>query len=160
MKLYIKQKVFSFTDRFVVKDEAGEDKYFVEGEMFTMGHKLHIYDKNNIEVGYIRQKLFTFMPRFEITVKGIEVGDLVKKLAFLAQRYYVEGTSIELEGDAFSHEYTLIDEGNPIMTMSKEWFTWGDSYALDIFNEKDEILSLAIVLAVDSEMCTASNSRN
>lgn len=158
MKLYIKQKVFSFTDRFIVKDEVGEDKYFVEGEMFTMGHKLHIYDKNNVEVGYIRQKLFTLMPRFEITVNGIEVGDLVKKLAFFKQRYYVEGTSIELEGDAWSHEYTLIDDGHQIMAMSKEWFTWGDSYALDIFNESDEILSLAIVLAVDSEMCTASNS--
>ena len=29
MKLYIKQKVFAFTDTFNVKDEYGNDKYFV-----------------------------------------------------------------------------------------------------------------------------------
>ena len=32
MKLYIKQKVFSLTSKFTVKDEAGNDRYFVEGE--------------------------------------------------------------------------------------------------------------------------------
>ena len=31
MKLYLKQKVFSFRDRFYVKDDAGNDCYYVEG---------------------------------------------------------------------------------------------------------------------------------
>ena len=37
MKLYIKQKVFSWGDKFTVKDEAGRDRYYVEGEVFTFG---------------------------------------------------------------------------------------------------------------------------
>ena len=37
MKLYIKQKVFSWGDKFTVKDEFGNDKYIVEGEIFTWG---------------------------------------------------------------------------------------------------------------------------
>ena len=44
MKLYIKQKVFSWGDKFTVKDEAGRDRYYVEGEVFTFGRKLHVYD--------------------------------------------------------------------------------------------------------------------
>lgn len=35
MKLYIKQKVFSWGDKFTVKDVNGEDRYFVEGEIFS-----------------------------------------------------------------------------------------------------------------------------
>ena len=35
MKLYIKQKVFSWVDRFTVFDETGADKYHVEGEFFS-----------------------------------------------------------------------------------------------------------------------------
>ena len=31
MKLYIKEKVFTWGDQFTVKDEHGWDKYFVEG---------------------------------------------------------------------------------------------------------------------------------
>ena len=44
MKLYIKQKVFSWGDKFTVKDEAGRDRYYVEGEIFTFGRKLHVYE--------------------------------------------------------------------------------------------------------------------
>lgn len=35
MKLYIKQKVFSIGAKFSVKDEAGNDRYFVEGGNFN-----------------------------------------------------------------------------------------------------------------------------
>ena len=35
MKLYIKEKVFSWGDKFTVKDEYGNDKYFVQGEVFS-----------------------------------------------------------------------------------------------------------------------------
>lgn len=37
VKLYIKEKVFSWGDKFTVKDELGNDKYIVEGEVFSWG---------------------------------------------------------------------------------------------------------------------------
>ncbi len=33
---------------------------------------------------------------------------------------------------------------------SQEWFTWGDCYALDIADSADEMLALAVVLAIDA----------
>lgn len=157
MKLYIKQKVFSFSDTFYVKDEYGNDKYFVKGEVFSWGHKLHIYDNYNNEVGFIKQKLITFMPRFELTINGLVVGDLVKKISFFRPKYYIEGTSLELEGSIMEHDYSLNQAGMPIMRVYKEWFTWGDSYVLDILNPQDELLGLAVVLAVDCEICSRHN---
>ena len=56
MKLYIKQKVFSWKDKFFVKDEFGNDRYYVEGELFSLGKKLHIYDMNGNELAFIHQK--------------------------------------------------------------------------------------------------------
>ena len=44
MKLYIKQKLWSWKDKFTVKDEYGEDRYTVEGEFFSLGRKLHVCD--------------------------------------------------------------------------------------------------------------------
>ena len=38
-KLYIKEKIFTLADTFTVKDEYGNDKYFVESEIFTLGKK-------------------------------------------------------------------------------------------------------------------------
>ena len=132
MKLCIKQRVFTFADTFVVKDDYGNDKYFVQGEFFSWGHKLHIYDSNNNEVAFIKEKVLTFVPRFEISINGGFVGELVKKVTFFKPRYYIEGTSLELEGKIMEHEYVLKNEGIPIMKIYKEWMTWGDSYVLDI----------------------------
>ena len=44
MKLYIKQKVFSIKDKFTIKDEEGNDKYFVEGKILSLGKKFHVYN--------------------------------------------------------------------------------------------------------------------
>ena len=44
MLLHIKQKVFSIGDKFTITDDAGADRFYVEGEIFTFGKKLHIYD--------------------------------------------------------------------------------------------------------------------
>ena len=38
MKLYIKEKVFTWGDKFCVKDALGNDRYTVEGEVFTLGN--------------------------------------------------------------------------------------------------------------------------
>ena len=35
------------------------------------------------------------------------------------------------------------------MRIDKEWFTWGDSYVLEIADPADEILALAVVLTID-----------
>ena len=40
MKLLIQEKVFSWSDRFTVRDEGGNDRYLVEGELFSWGKKL------------------------------------------------------------------------------------------------------------------------
>ena len=35
MTLYMKQQVFSWSDKFTIKDELGNDRYSVEGELFS-----------------------------------------------------------------------------------------------------------------------------
>lgn len=62
MRLLIKQRVFSWTDSYDVYDENENAKYFVKAEFFSLGHQLHIYDRNDRELGVIRQRLFTLLP--------------------------------------------------------------------------------------------------
>lgn len=49
---------------------------------------------------YIEQKLLTFMPKFNIFIRGIEV-----------------------RGGFFAHDYNVLQYGSSIMTLNKEWFT-------------------------------------
>ena len=157
MKLYIKQAVFSWNDKFTVRDESERDRYSVEGEIFTLGKKLHIYNSRGNEVAYIRQKLLTFMPQYYIEADG-QSFEIVKEFTFFNQRFYINGLPWTLEGDFFAHEYAMLGENNrEIMRMSKHWFTWGDSYELDIHYPPDELMCLCAALAVD---CMLDQQRN
>lgn len=149
MKLYLKQKVFTWRDRFYVKDENGNDRYAVEGEIFSWGKKLHIYDVNGNEAAFIRQKVLAFLPRFFVEIGGQIACEVVKEFTFFRQSYRLEGLSWHLDGDIWAHEYSLTDSGRQIMRLTKKWFTWGDSYELDITDPRDELLCLCVALAVD-----------
>jgi len=162
MRLYIKQKVFSFADKFTVKDENGNDLYYVEGEIFSFGKKLHILDANGNEVALLAQKLLTFLPKFNIYIGGRLAATLVKEFTFFKPKYRLEGTPLRLSGDFWAHDYIMDDGQRTVMTLKKEWFTWGDSYVIDIANPDDALLCLAVVLGVDCaiEMNRSSHHNN
>jgi uncharacterized protein YxjI len=148
MRLYIKQKVFSWKDRFSVKNEDETDVYSVEGELFALGKKLHIRDADGREAAFIRQKLLAFMPRYYIEIGG-DTFEIVKEFTFFKPRFRFGGLPWQLQGDFFEHEYALTDGGREIMRLTKKWLTWGDTYELDIADPGDALLCLCVALAVD-----------
>ena len=156
MKLYMKQKVFSWGDKFTIKDEYGADKYYVEGQVFSLGKKLRVYDLVGAEVAYIEQQIFTFMPKFFVYINGVKVAEIVKEFSFLRPRYSIAGLGWEIEGSFMAHDYWISQNGNEIVRISKEWMTWGDSYLIDIADKDDEIVALAVVLAIDCVLAAAS----
>lgn len=160
MRLYIKEKVFTWGDKFTVWDEMGRDKYYVEGEVFTFGKKLHIYDVNGREVAFIRQRLWTWMPRYEVYFGDRQVAEIKKEFTFFHPRFTVYGPGWDIEGSFWEHDYCVTSHDRTVVTISKEWMTWGDSYELTIADPADEILALATVITIDcmQEDQAASNS--
>jgi len=156
VKLYIKEKVFSWGDKFTVKDAFGEDKYVVEGEVFSWGKKLHVYDMYNREVAFIKQEIFSFLPRFRVYCGERQVAEIKKEFTFLFPKYKIAGLGWEIDGSFLAHDYQITKAGRRIVSISKEWMTWGDSYELDIADPADEILALAVVITIDC--VTESNS--
>jgi uncharacterized protein YxjI len=164
MKLYMKQKVFSWRDKFSVASENGEPRYFAEGEFLSLGKKLHIYDTTGAEQAFIRQKVLSFLPRYFVEIGGRVVCEIVKEFTLLRPKYRIDGLPWRVDGDFWAHEYSLNDGQREIMRLSKAWFTWGDSYELDIADAGDELLCVSVALAIDavlaSEQSAASSSSN
>lgn len=158
MKLYLKQKVFSWGDKFTVYDENGNDKYYVKGEVFSFGKKLHIYDLSGNEVCYIYQKLMSFLPKYFISKNGEDVAQVVKNFTLFHQSYSIEGFNWSVEGDFFAHEYEISSQTGTVAVISKEWFTWGDAYEISIAEGVDEIDALAVVLVIDACLQVAQNA--
>ena len=164
MKLYIKEKVFSWGDKFTVKDVYGEDKYIVEGEVFSWGKKLHVYDRLGREVAFIKQEVWSLLPRFYVFCDDRQAAEIKKEFTFLFPRYTIEGLGWEIDGSFMAHDYQITKNGHKIVSISKEWMTWGDSYELDISDPADEIVALAVVIIIDcvteSSSAAASSASN
>ena len=152
MKLYIKEKIFSWGDKFTVKDEFGNDKYSVQGEVFSWGKKLHVYDMVGNEVAFIKQEIWSLLPRYYVFCDGKQIAEIKKELTFIFPKYSIQGLGWEIEGKLMAHDYEIIKNGDPIVSIRKEWMTWGDSYELNITNPTDEIVALAVVLTIDCVM--------
>lgn len=152
MKLLIKQKVFSWGDKFTVYDEAQNERFTVEGEVFTLGKKLHVYDLSHSEVAFIHQKLLSFLPKFFVSVDGQDVAEIKAKFSVFKPKYDIEGLDWKVEGNFTGHDYAVYGPEGPVVEIHKEWLTWGDTYVLNVADPKDEIMALAVVLAIDAVM--------
>lgn len=149
MILHMKQKVFSWSEKFTIKDAMDKDRYFVEGELFSWGHKLHVYNMANQEVAFIKQVILTFLPMFEVYIDDQLVVEVKKEFTFFRSKYSLEGTDWTVDGDFWAHDYEISSPSGIIASVSKAYFTWGDSYQMDITDGADEILLIATILAID-----------
>lgn len=150
MNLYIKQKLFSWGDKFFIYDEAGNEIYRVEGEVFTFGKKLHLYDLQGNELAYIEQELLTFRPKYHIYRCGSEFAEVVKEFTFFHPEYTVNGPGWSVHGDFFDHDYEITSGDTLVASVAKEWFTLGDAYEISFGIDTDEIAALAVVLVIDA----------
>jgi len=153
MRYVMRQKLLSWGDDFVIKDEAGQDAFFVDGKVFSLGHQLSFQDMEGNELAFIRQKLLAWGPTYEIYRQG-ELRAVVRKAIFtLFQcRFSVDvpgPDDLEARGSFTDHEYQFERDGQTVAVVSKRWFSWTDTYGVDIADGEDDILILASTVVID-----------
>ena len=70
MRFYIKQKVFSFKDKFRIMDESQKELYTVEGKFISIQNKLQLLNMNGSQVLNAKKKLFRIFHMIEINFKN------------------------------------------------------------------------------------------
>lgn len=154
MKLLFKQKMFTLLDCYSIYDESGKIVYKVEGQL-ALGHCLKIYDAYDTEVGMVKQRLLTLLPKFEMYIRGRYLGCISREFSFLKPRYFIDCNGWQVEGDLFEWDYTIFDAtGQTVATVSKELMNWTDTYSINVIDPQDALCALMLVLAIDAEKCS------
>lgn len=148
-ELYIKQKVFSLSGKFTVKDKEQKDVYYVEGSFLQIPKTFSILNMARDEVALITKKTFSFLPKFFVEVNGQERLTIKKEFSLFKARYTIDGTGVEIRGNWWDMDFQLLQNGEVIGQVNKEWFSWGDSYKVQILNDEMEEVVIAIVVAID-----------
>ena len=153
MRYLMRQKFLSWGDDFTIQDESGQDVFFVDGKVFSLGNQLSFQDMQGNELAFIRQKLLAWGPTYEIHSQG-QLRAIVKKAVFTlfhcSFSVDVPGPGdLEATGDFTDHEYQFERAGDTVATVSKRWFSWTDSYGVEIAEGEDDILILASTVVID-----------
>lgn len=157
MKLLFKQRLFSWFDSYDVYDEAGRVVYSVKGEL-SWGHMFRVYDAQGRELGYIKQEVFSFMPRFYMHIGGECIGSICRKFSLFTPQYEIDYKNWHVEGDWFEWDYSIMNSsGREVATVSKQLFNFTDTYVIDVIYAEDAIYALMLVLAIDAEKCSRNS---
>lgn len=157
MKLLFKQRIFSWFDSYDIYDEYGNTVFTVEGKM-SWGKKLHVNDASGAHIATLQQKIFSFMPTFEIYVGERYVGSIKKEFTFFSPSFDIDFNGWRVEGNIFEWDYEIKDnEGHVVATLEKKIMNWTDTYVLDIKEAYDAVTVLMMALAIDAEKDTRRN---
>lgn len=163
MRYVLKQKFWSWGDDFTIKNEAGADVFFVDGKAFSWGEKLSFQDMSGRELLFIRQKLLSWGPTYEITQDGDLVAVVRKELFTLFNcRFTVDvagPNDWEARGNFLDHEYVFERGGQTLAGVSKRWFSWTDTYGVEIAEAENDVLILASAVVIDM-ICHGDNKRH
>ena len=118
-----------------------------------------IYDSNNEEVGQVKQKLFTLLPKYELYQNNIKLGEIKKEFTLLKPKFTLDFNNYSVEGSFLEWDYSIKKDGIVIASVTKELFKLTDTYIIDV-NEEDALIALMIVIAIDSNKDLRNDSNN
>lgn len=154
MRLMFKQRFFSWFDSYDIYNEAGETMYTVKGQL-SWGHCLKIFDTFENEIGTVKERVLSFMPKFEIYLGESYQGCISKEISFFKPRFNIEYNGWHIEGDFFEWDYHIYGRnGETVATVSKQLLNWTDTYVIDVYDSQNALCALMLVLAIDAEKCS------
>lgn len=147
------QQWLSWGDDYVVRDEAGRNAFFIDGKAWSWGSKLSFQDMQGNELAFISQKVFSWGPTYEI-YRGGQLAAVVKKSLFTLFRAEftvdVPGPDdLVAEGDFWDHEYSFKRGDQTVASVSKAYFSWTDTYGIDIAEGVDDVMIVAAAVIID-----------
>ena len=158
MKLCFKQRFFSWFDSYDIYDvSTGATAFTVEGKL-AWGHCLHILDAQGRHIATVKERVLTFLPKFDLYVGERSIGTIRKEFTLFRPAFVLDFNGWRVQGSFLEWDYAVTDPaGRTVMAASKELLHWTDTYVLDIARPEDALLCLMIVLAIDAAKCSAGN---
>ncbi len=150
----MRQKLVAFGDDFWIEDESGRRAFKVDGKMLRVRDTLFFEDTQGNVQCRIQQKLARVKDTMIVEGPNGERMAVVKKalISPLRDRWLVkigDGPDLKVQGNILNHQYEIGEGRDKIAEVSKRWFRLADSYGVQIEQGQNDILILAVTVAVD-----------
>ena len=151
----VRQKLVAIGDDFWIENDRGERVYKVDGKALRLRKTLVFEDPAGKELCKIQERMLRIKDSMEIEGPDGNRLAMVKKalIAPLRDRWAVsvaDGPDLDVQGNLLDYEYTIGEGRNKIAEVSKKWFRVADTYGVQIEPGQNDVLILAVTVALDS----------
>lgn len=152
MTYVLRHRLLSLGRSYTIQDDSGHPRFQVESEILSFGHRHTFLDLNGNALAVIEKRLLAFRPTFRIFRPGGEVDEVTRRLSFFGERFVIDvagDDDYEVRGDIFNHEYVVTRAGQEVAVVSKQWFSFSDTYGVQVATGEDDVLLLAAAVVID-----------
>jgi uncharacterized protein YxjI len=150
----IRQKMLSIGDDFWIENQEGERVFKVDGKALRLRKTLFFEDMAGKKLCKIQERLLAFKDTMAIEGPDGDQMAVIKKgvIAPLGDHWAVKvrnGPDLDVQGNLLDHEYSINERRRKIAEVSKKWLSMTDTYGVEIDEGQNDILILAIAVAID-----------
>jgi uncharacterized protein YxjI len=150
----IRQKMFSIGDDFWIENQEGDRVFRVDGKALRLRKTLFFEDMNGNKLCKIQERLLAIKDTMVVEDPEGHQMAVIKKglIAPLGDHWTVTvrgGPDLDVQGNILDHEYSIMQRRNKIAEVSKKWLSLTDTYGVEIDAGQNDILILALAIAID-----------
>jgi len=150
----MRQKLVAIGDDSFIQNEAGQKVFKVDGKALRVRDTLVFRDMQGNELCKIQERMLRVKDSMEVEGPGGERVAMVKKALItpVRDRWTVKiknGPDLDVQGNILDHEYRIGEGRNKVAEVSKKWFRVRDTYGVEIAEGQDDIVILAVTVAID-----------
>ena len=150
----ILQKLISIGDDFWIENQNGERVFKVDGKALRLRKTLFFEDIQGNRLAKIQERLLPIKETMVVEDADGNQMAVIKKGLFapLGDHWSVNvrgGPDLDVQGNILDHEYSISQRRRKIAEVSKRWLSLTDTYGVEIDAGQNDILILAIAIAID-----------
>jgi uncharacterized protein YxjI len=150
----MRQKMVSIGQDFWIENDQGQKVFKVDGKALRVRSTLQFEDAQGNALCKIQERMLRVKDSMEIEGPGGERLAMVKKALItpLRDRWTVKignGPDLDVQGNILDHEYRIGEGRDKVAEISKKWFRIRDTYGVAIDPGQNDVLILAITVAID-----------
>jgi uncharacterized protein YxjI len=153
MRYAVRERMFSIGEDFWITDEQGNRVFLADGKVMRLRQTVELKDSSGAVVAVVRKKLVSVRETMEIERGGAPVATVHKALVSpLHHRSVIDladGGQLEAVGNILDKEFEITGGGRTLARVSRAWFRLRDTYGVDVAPGEDDVLFLAIAVALD-----------
>ena len=152
MELLIRNKWVSFSGSSSVKDINENDKFFVQGQAFSLSRKKYVQSLEHKDLYMVRNKIFYFFEKKALVYNNKEeiVARVKRKFFSLHDHYHIESSlgDLQIRGNIFEFNYSITLNGKEVGHIARR-VSVRDSFVLTLDDDLEAAFFVALVIAID-----------